>query len=62
MERKLTRICVGNLIGLVWVQPHLLLSTAEDAGRQALLEPKHAGILVVREIRYIQQRGLGVYL
>ncbi len=42
-SKQLTRVCVGDLVGLIWVQPHLLLATAQDAGRQALLEPEHAG-------------------
>lgn len=42
-NNQLTRVCVGDLIGFVGIQPHLLLATAQDAGRQALLEPEHAG-------------------
>uniref|UniRef100_A0A3Q2ZHB8 Uncharacterized protein n=1 Tax=Hippocampus comes TaxID=109280 RepID=A0A3Q2ZHB8_HIPCM len=32
---------IGNLISLVGIQPNLLLATAHDAGRQALLKPEH---------------------
>lgn len=39
----LTGICIGDFVGLVGIQPYLLLATAQDAGRQALLEPEHAG-------------------
>jgi len=39
----LTGIGVCNFIGFIWVQPHLLLATAQNAGRQPLLKPKHAG-------------------
>lgn len=38
----LTRIGVSDLIGLVGVQPDLLLAAAQDAGGQPLLEPEHA--------------------
>lgn len=39
----LTGVGVGDLIGLVGVQPNLLLATAQDAGGKPLLEPEHAG-------------------
>lgn len=38
----LTRVGIGDLVGLVGIQPDLLLATAEDAGGQPLLEPEHA--------------------
>lgn len=38
----LTRVGVGDLIGLVGIQPDLLLAAAQDAGGQPLLEPEHA--------------------
>lgn len=41
-QKWLTGVGIGNLIGLVGVEPHLLLATAQDAGGQALLEPEHA--------------------
>uniref|UniRef100_A0A672FPL0 Uncharacterized protein n=1 Tax=Salarias fasciatus TaxID=181472 RepID=A0A672FPL0_SALFA len=31
----LTCVCIGNLIGLVGVQPHLLLAAAQDAGQKS---------------------------
>uniref|UniRef100_A0A672PQ28 Uncharacterized protein n=1 Tax=Sinocyclocheilus grahami TaxID=75366 RepID=A0A672PQ28_SINGR len=36
-------IGIGNLIGFIWIQPHFLLATAQNAGRQPLLKPEHAG-------------------
>uniref|UniRef100_A0A8C5CCY9 Uncharacterized protein n=1 Tax=Gadus morhua TaxID=8049 RepID=A0A8C5CCY9_GADMO len=39
---KLTGVGVGNLIGLVGVQPYLLLATAQNARGKPLLEPEHA--------------------
>lgn len=41
-DGSLTGICIGDFVGLIRVQPDLLLATAQDAGRQALLEPEHA--------------------
>uniref|UniRef100_A0AAR2LNX5 Globin family profile domain-containing protein n=1 Tax=Pygocentrus nattereri TaxID=42514 RepID=A0AAR2LNX5_PYGNA len=41
----LTGVGIGNLIGFVGVQPDLLLATAQDAGRQALLEPEHRNLV-----------------
>lgn len=38
----LTGVGVGDLIGLIWIQPDLLLAAAQDAGGQPLLEPEHA--------------------
>lgn len=38
----LTGVGVSDLIGLVGVQPDLLLAAAQDAGGQPLLEPEHA--------------------
>lgn len=38
----LTGVGVGDLVGLVRVQPDLLLTAAQDAGGQPLLEPEHA--------------------
>lgn len=43
LRKQLTRVCIGNLIGFVGVQPHFLLATAQDARSQTLLEPEHAG-------------------
>lgn len=42
-QEILTRVRIGNLIGFIWIQPDLLLATAQDTGCQALLEPEHAG-------------------
>lgn len=39
---QLTRVGVGDLVGLVGIQPDLLLAAAQDAGGQPLLEPEHA--------------------
>lgn len=39
---RLTRVGVGDLVGLVRIQPDLLLAAAQDAGGQPLLEPEHA--------------------
>jgi hypothetical protein len=33
----LTGVGVGNLAGLIGIEPNLALSTADDGGRQALL-------------------------
>lgn len=41
-DSRLTRVCVGNLVGFIRIQPDLLLATAQDTGCQALLEPEHA--------------------
>lgn len=38
----LTGVGVSDLIGLVGIQPDLLLPAAQDAGGQPLLEPEHA--------------------
>lgn len=40
---RLTRVGVGDLVGLVRIQPDLLLAAAQYAGGQPLLEPEHAG-------------------
>uniref|UniRef100_A0A8C2SQD2 Uncharacterized protein n=1 Tax=Coturnix japonica TaxID=93934 RepID=A0A8C2SQD2_COTJA len=37
----LTRVGVGDLVGLIGIQPHLLLPAAQHAGGQALLQPEH---------------------
>uniref|UniRef100_A0A673A2C1 Uncharacterized protein n=1 Tax=Sphaeramia orbicularis TaxID=375764 RepID=A0A673A2C1_9TELE len=37
----LTGVGVGDLVGLVRIQPDLLLTAAQDAGGQPLLEPEH---------------------
>lgn len=39
---RLTGVGVGDLVGLVGIQPDLLLAAAQDAGGQPLLEPEHA--------------------
>lgn len=38
----LTGVGIGDLIGLIWIQPDLFLTAAQDAGGQPLLEPEHA--------------------
>uniref|UniRef100_A0A8U7NA80 Uncharacterized protein n=1 Tax=Corvus moneduloides TaxID=1196302 RepID=A0A8U7NA80_CORMO len=38
-----TGVGVGDLVGLIGIQPHLLLPAAQDAGGQPLLEPEHTG-------------------
>lgn len=43
MPLPLTRVGVGDLVGLVRIQPDLLLAAAQNAGGQPLLEPEHAG-------------------
>lgn len=43
LDERLTGVGVGDFIGLVGVQPYLLLTAAQDTGRQALLKPEHAG-------------------
>lgn len=40
---RLTRVGVCDLVGLVRIQPDLLLAAAQYAGGQPLLEPEHAG-------------------
>lgn len=42
MPPRLTGVGVGDLVGLVRIQPNLLLAAAQDAGGQPLLEPEHA--------------------
>lgn len=37
-----TGVGVGDLVGLVGVQPDLLLAAAQHAGGKPLLEPEHA--------------------
>lgn len=44
ISRRLTRVGVGDLVGLVGIQPDLLLAAAQDAGGQPLLEPEHATV------------------
>uniref|UniRef100_A0A3B4YQG1 Uncharacterized protein n=1 Tax=Seriola lalandi dorsalis TaxID=1841481 RepID=A0A3B4YQG1_SERLL len=42
-------ICIGNLIGLIGVQPNLLLATAQDAGGQLiwhLIERSHPDVQI----------------
>lgn len=40
--QRLTGVGVRDLVGLVRVQPDLLLAAAQNAGGQPLLEPEHA--------------------
>lgn len=42
LSNLLPRVGVCDLIGLIWVQPYLLLATAQNAGCQPLLKPEHA--------------------
>ena len=35
-----TRVCQGNFVGLVRIQPNFSLSAFQDGGRKALLETK----------------------
>lgn len=42
-DSKLTGVCIGDLIGFIWIQPDLFLTTAQDTRCQALLKPEHAG-------------------
>jgi len=37
LSDRLARVCIGDLAGLIGVEPDLALSTAYDGGRQALL-------------------------
>lgn len=42
LPNLLTGVGIGDFVGLIGVQPHLLLATAEDAGGEPLLKPEHA--------------------